>query len=105
MAAILEASSPIAPGLLRAGIPGLRLFATSKIVARGRAQTQLVRMYEEDRGTVAPDTIAAGIVTQRAFLEPNVEFLANTLKRCLLDAQGMGNESDPTAVDLMQEVK
>jgi hypothetical protein len=42
---------------------------------------------------------------KRIFLEPNVELLANTLKRCLLDAQDMENESDPTAVDLMQEVK
>jgi hypothetical protein len=47
------------------GIAGL--FATSKIVARGRARTQPVRMYEEDRGTVAPDTIAPGIATKRAF--------------------------------------
>jgi acyl-coenzyme A synthetase/AMP-(fatty) acid ligase/thioesterase domain-containing protein/acyl carrier protein len=42
---------------------------------------------------------------KRIFLEPNVELLANTLKRCLLDAQDMENESDPTALDLMQEVK
>jgi len=55
-------------GTFTSGHTGIAaLFVTSKTVARGRARTQLVRMYEEDRGTAAPDTIAAGIVTQRAF--------------------------------------
>jgi len=42
---------------------------------------------------------------KRIFLEPNVELLASTLKRCLLEAQDMGSASELTTVSPMQEVE
>jgi amino acid adenylation domain-containing protein len=42
---------------------------------------------------------------RRIFLEPNVDLLASTLKRCLLDAQEVENERELTTANAMQEVK
>ena len=42
---------------------------------------------------------------KRIFVEPNVEILASTLKRCLLDAQDVEKESELTTVHIMQEIK
>jgi amino acid adenylation domain-containing protein len=42
---------------------------------------------------------------KRIFLEPNVDLLASTLKRCLLEAQDVENAGELTTVNVMQEVK
>jgi amino acid adenylation domain-containing protein len=42
---------------------------------------------------------------KRIFLEPNVELLASTLGRCLLEAQDVENSSELTRVSLKQEVR
>jgi hypothetical protein len=42
---------------------------------------------------------------KRIFLEPNVELLAGTLKRCLLEAQDVGSETELAPVSPMQEVE
>jgi thioesterase domain-containing protein len=42
---------------------------------------------------------------KRIFLEPNVELLASTLQRCLLEAQEMGNGNELTTVSPMQELE
>ena len=41
---------------------------------------------------------------KRIFLEPNVDLLASTLKRCLLEAQDVEDNSELTRVNLKQEV-
>jgi thioesterase domain-containing protein len=42
---------------------------------------------------------------KRMFLEPNVDLLANTLKRCLSEAQGTENESELPTVNLVPGVQ
>jgi thioesterase domain-containing protein/acyl carrier protein len=42
---------------------------------------------------------------KRIFFEPTVDLLANTLKRCLLEAQDTDNEGELTMSNSMQEVK
>jgi amino acid adenylation domain-containing protein len=42
---------------------------------------------------------------KRIFLEPNVELLASTLKRCLLESQDLPVESDVTSGNILQEVR
>jgi aspartate racemase len=42
---------------------------------------------------------------KRIFMEPNVDLLADTVKRCLLEAQDMGSEGELETVNPMQEVR